>query len=265
MYRLVPSKKEKLNNEYDYIFKDFDSFYKVVQILTVPFGGKYNIAVVTEDLNKIKEFIKNEASYEHLNVYIILSKSSIDKLSMENQSINVESEIKPYQVFLNYVSKKNLLFDKNLLPVFYASIDHDETSMENAVNVVYNEYGDKVLINEKMLASLFILNKSVYPRTVLLAYLQLDRYRGSKLNKCLKEFGNDLALGACIKNIKQLVKEKAEYYSTGKGSYLIKNLSTKRIEYMYQVLVTDRQGVNDLAFLFSIYERGINLYDFIQE
>lgn len=96
----------------------------------------------------------------------------------------------------------------------------------------------------------------MYPRTVLLSYLELDRYRTQKLEKCQKEMNNEVIIGAMVNNIKKFVKEKNIYFKTGKCSNLIKSINTDNLNIMYRVLVVERNGLNDINILLSLYERG---------
>lgn len=264
MYRITQEKKLQLNMDFDYEFKDFDTFYKIAGVLTVSFKGKYVIAIHVDNLKDVRDFIKREHEYAHLMIYIILPASSIERLVLEYPNIAVMEDIKPYDVFNELIGKKGLLFDKGVRQTLYASIDHTDEAMESAISTIFNEYGNNASISEGMVAKLFVLNKTVYPRTVLLSYLNMDRWRDTKLRKCLETVGNDVALGACVKNVNKFMDDKITYFKTGKGNYITKSMNTDRLNWMYQVLVIDRGNIKDLTLLFAMYERGIR-NDFIQE
>ena len=84
----------------------------------------------------------------------------------------------------------------------------------------------------------------------------MDRFRGSRLHKCLSDMGNDITLGAMVKGVGQLLKDKILYYQTGEGNGIIKALDIKNLVLMYRVLVLERHGVNDCELLLKLYERG---------
>ena len=94
-------------------------------------------------------------------------------------------------------------------------------------------------------------------------YLWLRRYREYKLMKCLAQVGNNVVVGAFIKNVKTFIKEKENYIKTGQSSNLIKSIDTDRLCLMYRVFVLDKNGISDATILLKLYERGLTSYDFI--
>lgn len=265
MYKLVPNKKGAINFEHDYMFKDFNSFYQIANVITVPLVGKYSIGVTTDDVQAIKEFIAIESKYSALWVSIYVAENIIDNMTAYDVNLSVAERVKPFDVFKQLVHKRELLFEKKLMLTAYMSIEHTDEAMGQFVEELYQKFGSHNLITERMLSEIVILNKVVYPRTVLIEYLMLDRWREYKLRKCLDTVGNDVALGACIKNIKNLFNEKVSYYKTGKANNLVKVLSARRINLMYRVLVSERCGMTDLSILLKLYERGLSCYDFMEE
>lgn len=263
MYKIVPVKKTTVKSTHDYLFSDFNSFYKIANVVTVSLKGLYSIGITTEDAEAVKEFLQKEEKYKHLDISIYMPEVIVEHMSLYNIQMNVADQMKSFDVFMEMVSSKNLLFDKGAVYTLYSSIEHSVQEMSNAVSLLYNKYGPHCKITEKMLAEDFILNKIVYPRTVLLAYLWLDRWRDAKLKKCLSDVGSDVALAACIKRISEFQKAKVDYYRKGESSKLIKSLDTYRVNLMYRVLVTDRGNLRDLTLLFEMYERGLTNYDFV--
>ena len=69
MYKLIVAKKKQDKSEYDYVFKDFDSFYTVADTLSVPLVGRYSISIDTDSLEQIKEFIQIEEKYLCSRIY----------------------------------------------------------------------------------------------------------------------------------------------------------------------------------------------------
>ena len=266
MYTIVKTKRKTKIDGHDYVFKDFKSFYDLASTLTVPLiENRYSVAIKTDDTSSIKEFIENESRYASLMVYIYAPETVVDYLSLYNTGINIQDTVSTFDTFKELVKSKNLLFDKYVMQLLYSSIDHDYDSMDEATTKVLNEYGSQVSISEKMLSSIFVLNKVTYPRSVLVAYINMDRNRQSKLNRCLHDVGNDVALGAIVKNIKAFVEQKTEYFKTGKGSNFIKSLNTNNLNQLYRIFVVERNGLNDVCILFSLYERGLSAYDLIQK
>ena len=145
--------------------------------------------------------------------------------------------------------KYNLLIDKKAVSVLYSAIEHTYEEMDTALKHIKDEYGSYNRITESMITRLFVVNKFTYPRNVLISYLLMERYRRSKLEQCIKNVGENIALRACIKNVKILFNEKVTYYQTGNGSKLIRMIDSRRLNLMYRVLVTERNNLNDLSML----------------
>lgn len=264
MYKIVPVKKTTAKGMHDYMFKDFSSFYKVADVITVPLKGQYSIGITTEDADAVREFLKSADRYGHLMISIYMPESVVEHMSLYNTRLNVAERVKPFDIMVKLVSGRQLLLDKGVIYTLYNTVGHSEEEMTNAVELLYRKYGPQNKISENMLAEDFVINKITYPRSVLLAYLWLDRWRKTKLKKCIADVGNDVALASCIKRIKELQAGKADYFRTGCASNLIKSLDTFRITLMYRVLVTDRENMRDLTLLMEMYERGLTPDDYIQ-
>ena len=182
---------------------------------------------------------------------------------MYDTDIIVSDKVSYYQMFKELLSKRDILIDKQALNVLYSSVEHTHEDLSKTVDVLYDNFGSNNNITEKMLSELFVLNKIVYPRQVLIAYLRLDRWRSVKLRTCLESMDNDVVLGAMIKNIKALFDSKVVYFKTGKANELVKSLNTFNINLMYRVLVLERNGMKDVKLLLSMYERGLSCNDII--
>jgi len=266
MYRLVEAKKgSKSEQKHDYTFKDFDSFYRIANILIVPFEGRYSIAINSSDVEQILNFIKIEEEYSHLMVFIYVPKEVLTFMTMRHSNLKVSGQVKPIEEFKTVVNKHSILFKKGVDYILFNSIEHTIESYEEALTTIKQEYGSHVEITEQMLSKIFNLNKLVYPRSVLIDYLWLRRYRVFKLNKCIESMGNDICLFACINNVEDFMKQKIRYYTTGLGSDFIKTIDIHRLELMYRVLVVERNGIKDMKLLMELYERGLSADDFIQE
>lgn len=266
MYQIIPTKKKtKIPEDLDFIFNDFKAFYEVTATLTVKFDGRFRIGVKTEIYEDIMKFINKADSYQHLSVFIYTSAELVDYISMYNIGLPVQSQIAPIDTLKEVISRESVLLDKGVIYLLYNAIEHDPDSIEDAVQLLLKEFGKQTLITEKMLSTVLVINKIVYPRQVLLAYLWMDRYRNSKLRKSIDYFGKDVVLGAMIKNLKSLLEEKARLYKTGIGSNLIKSISSRNLSLLYQLLVLNRQGVADVEILLNMYEKGLNSYDFIKK
>lgn len=264
MYTIIAEKKSQKILDADYIFKDFESFYELAKVITVPLVGMFNICIQSDKVKDIQEFVKVADRYAYMNIRIYAAKSTIDYISMYNPSLVIEDSRSAFDVFKELVEREQLLFAKGMMNVLYSSIEHDYETMDSVVKQLHEEFGAQVTITEQMLSKHYILNKTVYPRSVVIAYLRCDRWRKFKLKQCLEEVGNDIAVGAVVKNIKLLFNEKVKYFKSGNGSNLIKSIDTQRLLLMYRIFVIDRNGLDDLSLLLELYERGISVYDIVQ-
>ena len=264
MYEVIPAKKSMVRKKCNYEFKDFASFYKQAALLTVPLQGRYVINVITNNVKDISEFLKREADFSSLMVNIYTEESVVDYITLYDTGIAIADKVSAFDQFKELVQSKNLLIEKRALSVLYASIEHSYDEMNSALNKLVEEFGEQNMITEKMLSMLFILNKVVYPRQVLLSFLKLDRYRDVKLRECLNSMGNDVALGATIKNIKSLLEEKTKFLKTGKCKKYLRDIDIDKLLLLYRVFVLERGYVKDVTLLYELYERGLSPYDIIQ-
>ena len=265
MYQIIPMRKGSISDDLDFIFADFKSFYEVANSITVKFESKYKVGIKSDNYKDIKEFITKADNYSHLSVFLYIPPELVDYISLYNSDANVASEIRPIDTLKELASKESLLFAKGVIYKLYNSILHDNDSLEEAIQILLKEFGRQNEITEQMLSTVFAVNNLVYPRQVLLAYLWMDRYRESKLKSCLSYFGNDICIGAMIKNLNQLMQDKAKLYSTGTGSQLVKTISSTNLLQMYKVLVIERKKFSDITILLHLYEKGLSTYDYIKK
>lgn len=264
MYSIIPITKTTKVGNHDFIFSDFSSFYKIANTLTVKLTGAWDIGIKPINIQDVKDFVTIEEKYKHLRISIYLPEQQVDYLTMRDTHIHTEEKVKPFEIFQSMCSSRNLLFAKGVQLLIYKSIDHDTDTMEQTAGLLYTEFGSFNTITEKMVQPYFILNKTVYPRTVLLQYLWLARWRESSLKKCIASFGNDVTLYAIINNIKKLMESKCTYFKTGEATNLTKSIDTQRLCLIYRVFVVERGKFSDVAILLKLYERGLSCYDFIQ-
>jgi len=263
MYKLIEYRKSKGTVKADYEFKDFKAFEQMVGSLLLPLTGKYTLNIITDDVGEVQKFIKNESLYKHLIINVYTTSSVLEYISMRDTTAVFAEKEKDFDIFKELIMEKKVYFEKKALFKLYNSIEHKYDEMEKALDLLLNEYGRFTQITESMLSRLFVVNDMVYPRQVLIEYLWLRRYREYKLAKCLAQVGNDVTVGAFIKNVKTFIKEKETYIKTGQGSNLVKSINTDRLCLMYRIFVLDKNGISDASILLKLYERGLTPYDFI--
>lgn len=264
MYTLVVKRGKSRDTGFDYTFKDFKTFYTVADQVTYPLKGRYKIKVDTENVKEINEFIKNEAQYSTLDTYLYVPEATAEYITQFNTKVNIMQSQRMIDVFMEMVSERNMLFEKGAVYALYNSIPHNTEDMEAALNLIM-EAANGQIISERLLSKYFVLNNTVYPKSVLTAFIYMDRYRWSKLNKSVEQLGKEIVLGSMVKNIKSILKEKYEYFSTGVASPYIKSLNTANVLLLYRVLVTERHGLNDISILLGLYERGLSTHDLLHD
>lgn len=265
MYEIVQATRKTKIVAHDYLYEKFSDMYEQAKCLTLSWNGKYSIVIKTDDIKDIVGFMRQQDKYMDFVITIYSSKATVDYIASNYVNAVIAGAQSPYELFKSLVMAKNVLFEKKVMPILYNSIEHDEMSMDNALNVIISEYGAYNLITEVMLSKFFVLNKSTYPRSVVINFIYMGRYRWYKLEKCIDEMGNDVVVGAMVKNIKLFVEEKAVYFRTGKGSNFIKSLNTQNLNRLYQIFVAERNGINDAILLLAMYERGLGYYDIVQQ
>lgn len=264
MFQLMPLKKKMSMAKYDYTFDNMQAFYSICNTLTVPLRGKYCIAVKEERLDEVQEFIAIADKYSAMMIDLICPQAIIDYISMRDQTSPVSGGQSAYEQFIELIKNKSILFDdKRTINVIYASIPHEYEEMDKVLDELLFEYGKNNPITKAMASKKILLTEITYPRQVLMAYLTMDRWRESKLKKCLASMGNDVTLGAMVKNITALMTAKQTYLKTGKENWQLKQIDTRNLLLMYRVLVVERNRLNDVTLLLDLYEKGVSSYDFV--
>lgn len=263
MYSIAKFRKDLNGIQFDYTFNKFSEFYKIADTLYLPLIGVYKIAVITDDVEAVKEFIQIEEKYKHLSVMIFMEESALNYIEEIIVDAYIEESKNSYDVFKRMISERHLLFDKYMIYKLYRSIEHDVVSLMNALDRLSEVYGIEELLTEEKVSKLFVLNDIVYPSQVLIKFINMESNRWRLLNVCLSQIDNDILVGSVCKEIKRLVNEKAEYFKTGDGNKRIKQLHTKNLLTAYSVFISERKGINDAFILFKLYESGISQVDLL--
>lgn len=265
MYEVVKAEKKKKSVDYDYIFKDFTSFYEIAQLVTYPLNGRYKIRIDTDSVKDIFEFLKVSEQYEMLSITIYAAPAVVEQVSMRKPNVPVKEQVRGIDILKGLISQKRLLLGKGVLYDLYNAIAHDTETMAEAVELLAAEYGESTEISNSMLAKHFILNKVVYPRDVVNAFIWKSQWRWKKLGQCVALMSNAVVKGAIVNNLKKIVQEKNAFFTTGNCSRYIRSLDTESVLRMYSVFVSNNCGLQDVFILFKLYERGYSVYDLLHE
>lgn len=264
MYVIRKAKKKATYPDTNYSFKDFKGFYEIAENLDVPIFGKYAVIIKTEDVEQITEFINNEQRYSEFVVYIYTSQAVIDYMSLRKPDLKVDSGKSEYQTFVELIKKHGILFSKGVDDLLYKSIEHSYEEMDNVLLRIKVEYPNTE-ITEKLLEQLVVLNKVIYPRVVLMAYLRQDRWRLQKLRKCVEQMGNDIVYWSIKKTLKKMITDKTQYLKSGINTAGIKYVDSNNLMLMYRTFVVGSGYLTDVELLMRLYEEGVTVYDIVQE
>lgn len=225
-------------------------------VLTMKLSGKYKIAIVTNDMSSIEYFLKIQDRFKHLILDIIVEDEVIDTLLLNvDNDINVDRNRSPWSLFEELCTERNLLFEKNLMSKVYNSIPHNLEDMELILNIIQKEFHNKKIIR-KELEQILVLNDIVYPRQVLIDFLNLNKKRWDTLRRCRLHLTDNVIIGAIINNIKSIYQEKMNYLLSGIGERRIQVINTNNLLLLYRCFILERDRCNSLDLIFYGYEKG---------
>lgn len=251
---------DKLNINFDYVVSSIEDLKELMKDIYKPIFGEYVIKLTLKELQDIKYVVQNQGMFGHLKLYVCLSSSVFKKFQLAMPNADLKSKMTLYEYMMEGIGTRGLLIDKDAVRSLYSSIGKTREEVDIALDILSNNFGRYLRITKKELSKYFALNEIVYPRTVLLDYIRLSRFRKSRLHRCLRDIDDDIVLAAMVKNIKALHKEKVKYLSTGLGSDLIRKLNTRNINLLYYILVVAKPyHLNDVVVLLELYERGISV------
>lgn len=260
----IEVKEDKAVVDFDYIVSSLEDLDKLMKVIYKPIIGIYHVSLELNDMKDIKFLLNNQSRFNHLDLHLILSEKKYKDLSLALPNAVRANRLSMFDYLMEGISKRGLLIKKNIVYLIYSSIDKSYEEIDNVLDTLYDNYGSFMQITEKDVSKYIVINKTVYPRTVLLEYINLKKYRKKKLEKCIQDISPDIVLAAMIKNIKKLHKEKEKYLKTGIGSKFISELNTKNLNLLYYTLVVNKSYfLNDITILLEIYERGININDLL--
>lgn len=265
MYYLYKKSKSTELPEFQYIFKKFDDFYEVAKLLEVPLIGAYYINIKTDSYKDIMSFINTSESYSTLVVYIEVSESLLNYITLQKPTVKLLESKSNYEVFKELISKYGILFNKNCIRTMYFAIGHSYADMDEALELLQRTFPDVSPITENEISKLFIVDNVTYPRNVCIMFLRLDRGRYSNLRKCIDYFGNDLVLYSMRNTAKKFLQEKLIYLKTGKGSKLISMISYLNIVKLCNALDYNRCRFMDITTILTLYEQGVTINDTLQK
>lgn len=265
MYYLYKKAKSNSLPEFKYSFNKFDDFYAIAHLLEMPVVGNYYIRIQSDSYKDIINFINTSEQYETLVIYIEVSASLLDYVCLQKPNLSLLESKSNFETFKELISKYGILFKTNCIKTMYFAIDHDYASMDEALELLQRTFPDVREISENEISQLFVIDKLVYPRNVLIAYARMMPGRATQLTKCINHFGNDMVLWSMRKAARNLLKDKIQYLKTGTGNGLMKILPTDNLIRLNNALDYNRCDFMDIRTILSLYEKGETVNDYLQK
>lgn len=264
MYYLYSSKDKSKIAKCDYTLKSMNEFYDLSKVLTHKLTGPYVVCIKANKYTDVEEFIKSSDNYKHLIIYIEVAPETLEYLQARQPNASLLSSENIYETWTELIQRYNLILDKGCSKNLFFSIKHDYDTMSEVVLELKQAYGNAV-VDMDMIKKVISIDDLVYPRSVLIAFLRMDRNRNKKLRLCLSNFNSSLIYNSMKKNCLKLLEQKNAYYKTGKGSDLIKTIPYENLLKMHYAFVTNPRNFNDAELLLRMYERGEYLNDYLQK
>lgn len=265
MYYLYKKSKQVQLPQFHYRFKRFDEFYDLANRMKISIFGVLYINIVSDAYDDIVNFIEVSEQYSGMIIYIEVNEALLGYIKLAKPYASMLSGQSNYEVYKTLVNKYSILFDKGVMDKVYFSIGHSYEEMDEAMILIKDSYPNEVIITLEMATKIFVIEDLIYPRSVLISYLRLDRGRRNNLDKCVEYFGNDLVLYSMRKTMRKFLKEKISYLKSGKGSYLIKTIPVCNLIFMADVLDYNRHGFKEIKTIMALYEKGETINDFVHE
>lgn len=254
----IKLKEDRQAVEYDYLLSSLSELEDIMKIIYKPILGVYHVGLQFTEMSDIKFLLNNKARYNHLDIHLLLTESLYKKVSLAMPNAVSVEKSSIYDYLKEGISTRNLLINKKVVSLLYNSVGKSYEEIDDILDTLHAQFGPFMQISAKDLSKYLVINTIVYPRTVLISYINLSRWRSTQLTKCLSDISPDIVTAAMIKNVKKLHEQKSKYLSSGLGSNFIKELNTKNLNLMYYTLVSNKpRYLNDIVLLLELYERGI--------
>ena len=261
----IKVKDDKSIKDYDYYISSLTDLEDLMKVIYKPIIGSYTILLELKDLNYIKNVLNSKERYNHLNLILIVSDHMLKKIKLSMPDIIKSEDKSIFEYLQEGITKRNLLINKKVLYMIYSSVGKSYEEIDEVLDLLYSNFGSYMSISPKDLSQYIVINNITYPRSVLIDYINLNRYRKQRLQKCLNDISKEIVLASMVKNIKKLHEQKAKYLSTGIGNKFIRNLNTRNLNLLYNILVCSKPYyLNSIEVLLEIYERGLDLNDLLQ-
>lgn len=199
-----------------------------------------------------QELRRMYSSREDLDIRVVTSESLFAKLTaMYPNEVKVLSK---WDMFERAVEEYQVRFARGCMRVLFNAVD-DKTfqGYRDAVLLLKQKFPAYYEITAEDIAKYFYVQDAVFPRQVLIAFLQGRRERWVLLKKCESFYPSSMVYYAMRENLEKLIEAKGQLYKTGKGNYLTGQIHAHNLAMMKSVFLLP---IKDPYVLMKFYEGG---------
>lgn len=264
MYYLYEKVGKSTMPKFDYNFNNFADFYAIAPVLTRKLYGQYVIHVKVNNMEALEEFINVSDKYKHMTLYIQATDTVYKYIRLKKPGVSLLDSKNDYEIWSELIQRHGLMLGPGCAKKLFWAVKHTYEAMSEAILELKEVYGNQIVTMD-MVAKVISIESIVYPRNALISYIRMDRFRKSKLDKCIEAFGNDIVFYSMRKRVDAFIQEKNAYFKTGEGSDLIKSLPYDNLLKLEYAFLSVPKYFKDIRILLNLYEKGEYLNDYLQE
>lgn len=215
-------------------------------------GRPMRVNLTCTRLADAQELRKTYTSRDDLDIRVIVSENLFSKLvNLYPRDVKILSK---WDVFQKAVEEYQVLFARGCMRVLFNAVD-DKTSKgyRDAVLLLKQSFPAHHEVTVNDIAKYFYVQDAVFPRQVLIAFLQKRRERWALLKKCESFYPSTQVYYAMRDNLEKLIEAKGQLYKTGKRSYPTSHISANNLAMMKSVFLLP---IKDPYVLMKFYEGG---------
>ena len=256
MVRVVTQQQEK---HFDYVLSSLEDFYDLNKYIYKPIlAERYSIQLNLSSIKDVKEIILNGVNYSHFDLLILTSKDNLKRLQLMSPNNEAVKELSAWEYFNLGIQKRSLLFQKDLVYALYASLDKTFKEIDDALDFIQSITQPMQEITTSLVEPYYPITNIVYPRNVLIQFINLGEWRWHLLNKSISQIGADVVLNATIKQVQNIHSQKCRYLKGKIEHDSIIEINTDNLNLLYYILHLKKcYGIRDITILYNIYERKL--------
>ena len=250
MVTILSDKGEKVKSDY---YVAYAKIAKVLPALSYNIEGRpMTLAIICNKLVEIDELRTNYNNREDLSIYAIVPEGLF--LRLKTLYPTEVRELSKWDLLLSIVEESKLLFAKGCIGVLYNAVDEKtEEGFQHAVDILKNNYSQYHAITAEDISKFFYVQDAVFPRQVLLAFLQKRRTRWTLLKKCESFYPRSMIYYAMRENLDKLIESKGNLYTKGVNDKKTSFIHARNLSMMKRVFLLP---IKDPFILLKLYEGG---------